>query len=77
MCVCVCVLSPAGDPGAGEPRGDVHHPGRGRLAAVHPGSVAVTILAHVAHVADYTQSIAALRVVASFQYKKEDIYGFK
>jgi len=36
--VCVCVVG-TGDPGAGEPGGDVHHPGRGRLTAMHPGSV--------------------------------------
>lgn len=29
----------AGDPGPGEPRRDVHHPQRGRDAAVHPRSV--------------------------------------
>lgn len=34
----VCVVG-TGDPGAGEPGGDVHHPGRGRLTAMHPGSV--------------------------------------
>lgn len=38
LCVlCVCVY--AGDPGAGEPRGDIYHPGRGWLSAMHPGSV--------------------------------------
>lgn len=28
-----------GDPGAGEPRGNIHHSGRGRLTTMHPGSV--------------------------------------
>ena len=33
----VCVDT--GDPGAGEPGGDVHHPGRRWITAMHPGSV--------------------------------------
>lgn len=34
----------AGNPGAGEPGGDVYHPGRGRLTAMHPGSVLYDII---------------------------------
>lgn len=60
---CVCVFSPPppGDPGAGESRGDVHHPGRGRLAAVHPGSVSSCyhISACVLALPDYTPPMAA------------------
>lgn len=37
MCVGGCVGT--GDPGAGEPRGDIYHSGRGRLTAMHPGLV--------------------------------------
>lgn len=48
MFVCVGGRVGAGDPGAGEPRGDVYHPGRGRLTAVHPGSVPsfITVLSY-------------------------------
>ena len=35
----MCVCAATGDPRAGEPGGDVHHPGGGRLTAMHPGSV--------------------------------------